>query len=747
MRGTVVDAIGHMPLADATIALEPSDPLLGTSTDSLGNFVLRSIPVGLYTAKVQRLGHGTLVVPEVWVRSGKETVLQVELTPSAISLETFTVTTMAREAPDPLGVRTFTVEQGLRYPAMFQDAARVVASTPGVAAANDQANHLMVRGNGPNANAWMLEGAEIVNPNHLGNAGTPTDLPTLSGGGVNILSAQMLGPSRLRTGVSPVSYGNALGGLMDMELRRGNARSREWTAQAGLLGLDLSTEGPIGSGGNAFHLVNYRYSTVGLLSAMGVDLGDEAITFQDLAFHVGIRLGERGELRLFGMGGLSRNVFEADRDTASWEYDKDSRDITYTANMGALGTTLRVPVGERSTLTSTVVWSAAYQDREETSLDTDLEPLVRTVRSLYERKLSAVAQVDAAVGARFRYGYGGGAMERGVENLLGDTLTGWLVRPFIHGRYAFTEHLQATAGLAYSHFVYNGSEVWEPRLGLQWRMAKGRSIGASYGVRSQLPYHQLLNMDLTSPFINNNELGLMRSEDIVLGYDHAVNERLSFRVEVYHQQLSRIPELDPAINIQMMESTGTVNVWDEPQLLPQVSQGDGRNTGVELSMDRSFAHGWFARVNGTVYESTYTDRSGTERDTRWNGQWMANAMGGREWRKAKEDRVRTWGVSVRVFAMGGMRYTPFEVRDRGSFLTSFQTGPAYSAQYGDYFRADLRVYRKMDRTGRTGQWALDLQNVTNRQNEAYRYLDQRQGEVVTKYQLGIIPNLSYRVEF
>lgn len=746
VRGTVVDAVSNKGLLAATITLEPSDPLMGASTDSLGRFVLDAVPVGLYSARVRSLGYETLVVPEVWVRAGKEVVLPVSLRPAAVGLETFTVTAMGREELEPLGVRSFTVEQGLRYPAMFQDPARLVMSTPGVAAANDQANHLIVRGNGPNANAWLLEGAEIVGPNHLGNAGTASDLPTLSGGGVNILSAQMLGPSRLRTGVSPVAYGNALGGLMDMELRRGNTREREWTAQAGLIGLDLSTEGPIGKNERAFYLVNYRYSTLGILSAMGIGLGDEAIGFQDLSFHVGSKLGKRGEVRLFGMGGLSRNVFEADRDTATWEFDKDSRDITYTSSMGAVGTTLRLPLGARSTFSSTVVWSAAYQDREDTDFGTDLEPIAQRFNSLYESKLSAVAQVESSVGTRFRYGYGGSAMERRVENLFEQEIFGWLVRPFAHARFDLTEHLQATAGVAYSHFSYNGSALLEPRAGLRWRMAKGRSIGMNYGVRGQLPYHQLLNMG-EFPFLpNNTDLGLMRSEDIVLGYDHAVNERLSFRLEVYHQQLSQVPVLAPEVFVSGPESLGSVNVWDEPLLLPQASVGLGRNIGVELSMDRSFDRGYFLQANGTIYESTYTTRNGDYRPSRWNGQWMANAMGGREWRKAKEDRVRTWGVSARVFAMGGMRYTPLDVRFRNG-VPLISTSAPWSGQLADAFRADLRIYRKMDRAGRTGQWALDLQNVSNAQNEAFRYFDSRQAMVVTRYQLGLIPNLSYRVEF
>jgi hypothetical protein len=53
----------------------------------------------------------------------------------------------------------------------------------------------------------------------------------------------------------------------------------------------------------------------------------------------------------------------------------------------------------------------------------------------------------------------------------------------------------------------------------------------------------------------------------------------------------------------------------------------------------------------------------------------------------------------------------------------------------------------MDRKGRTGLWALDLQNVTGARNAAFRYFDFRKHEVITKYQLGLIPNLSYRIEF
>ncbi len=742
IRGRVVDAHSGqaLPLV-ALIAEAGGDGKAGTTTDSLGGFRLPDMPVGLVEMKAHRVGYGTLLVPEVWVRAGKETVLTIELVPTAYTLETFTITAMAREEPEALGVREFTVEQGLRYPAMFQDPARLVTGTPGVAAPNDQANHMIVRGNSPNANAWLIEGAEIVNPNHLGNAGTPTDLPVLSGGGVNVLSAQMLGPSRLRTGVSPVMYGNALGGLMDMSLRRGNDRQREWTLQAGLTGLDVSTEGPIGKKGRAFHLVNYRYSTIGILSAMGVDLGDEAITFHDLSVHVGTRIGQSGELRFFALGGTSRNVFTAVADTTEWEFDKDSQDITYQAGTGAVGATVDVPIGEHARFRSTVAWSSTYQTREAIEHDTALTAFTRTYQSLDERKLSAIAQAEGSIATRLRYTVGGSAMQRYVHNLFNEVTEGWLVRPFAQARYQITEHLHAHAGLAYSHFTFNGSDALEPRAGLRWRMTKGRTISAAYGVRSQLPYHPIMAIapivQGVWPDVQNSRMGLMRSQDITLGYEHAVNEQLVVRVEGYHQQITGMP-------LMRYDSTeSTFNAWDAPLPIHLIDGGEATVQGVELSLVRNFVDGLYYQANGSVFQSRYRDLEGAWRSARWDAQWTANLMVGREFRKVKEDRVRTWGVSGRLFGMGGLRYTP---------LADGTTAPdavvmPYSAQQAMIYRLDLRVYLKKDRNGRTGQWALDLQNATNARNEAFIYFDRRQDALVTKYQMGLIPNLSYRIEF
>jgi outer membrane receptor protein involved in Fe transport len=72
----------------------------------------------------------------------------------------------------------------------------------------------------------------------------------------------------------------------------------------------------------------------------------------------------------------------------------------------------------------------------------------------------------------------------------------------------------------------------------------------------------------------------------------------------------------------------------------------------------------------------------------------------------------------------------------------------YVYQSPDYFRLDLRVYwRKNLGNRRNSTFALDIQNLTGQQNFAYHYYDPYTQRLETKYQLGTIPNFSWRVEF
>ncbi|MEM1215203.1 MAG: carboxypeptidase-like regulatory domain-containing protein, partial [Bacteroidota bacterium] len=317
LRGVVTDAENGQSLVGATVLL--TELKRGTTTDSLGQFVFDQLRPGRYPLRVTYLGYQEVNLPEVLVTGGKETVLELELTEAATSLVPITVkSTRTTNLGNSASVLLLTQEETFRFPATFNDPARLATAYAGISGSNDQGNLLVIRGQSPLGMSWRLEGLEIVNPNHTPNAGTFTDRTTLTGGGVNALSAQLLADAPFFLGNMPASYGNATAGLLDMRLRKGNNQQREFTVQAGVIGLDAAAEGPIGKKG-ASYLVNYRYSFTGLLGDLGVPLGNEDIRFQDLSFNVSIP-GKNGQsLGVFGLLGKSSKTIEPPTDYTAWD--------------------------------------------------------------------------------------------------------------------------------------------------------------------------------------------------------------------------------------------------------------------------------------------------------------------------------------------------------------------------------------------------------------------------------------------
>lgn len=756
IKGTVVEEGTLQPLEGIAVMLSPFDSGTGVETDSMGRFEFAEMEVGLFDLAFISLTHTDYVLKEVWVRSGKETAVEIELKPLVYQLSG--QVEVVRSVPERIGTRSFTVEQSLRYAATFSDPARLVTAYPGVAAVNDQANHISVRGNNPNANKWLIEGMEIVSPNHLSTAGTPNDLPTLSGGGVNMLSTQMLRRSSFHNGVLPGDLSNATGGIMDMRLRKGNDTETEWTAQAGLIGIDLASEGPLSKKNRSSYLVNYRYSTLGLLSAMGVDLSDERIRFQDLSLHLNFPVTDRFQLKVFGLGGMSNNELEAEQDTALWEFDSDSTFVDHDAHMVALGTTMFYSISDNTTVEFGAIYSSSEQERKKGTGDfyEDEGFVVFFADNLNNRKLTSRMIFRTRHSNKWTAQYGVTALADKVTafNQVDEfsTADGIYARPFMIQNYRVNDKLSLNLGLAYATWSLSNDAVIEPTLEMGYRVTDSDRISLRVGQRAQTPdLHLIVNRYPADSLIisrnNYDHLGFTRSNDVVLGYDHQFSNGLSLRCEGFYQKIMDIPgSSNDSLAIDeggYACSSSLFNNWNSR--LDGVVENDrsAQMVGGEISVSQSFRNNTFYNGNVSVFESTYGGDEGTSASSRWDIGYTANLSGGKEFVKKKERVTRTWGITGRLNFMGGAKYTPEVIGSNGSVTTE----APFSGQYDQFYRLDLRVYLKTDKEKKTGMWSLDLQNATNAMNGFYDYYDTRKDEVITKYQLGIIPNFSYRLEF
>lgn len=353
VKGKVFDIDSHEPLIGATIVVAESNPMIGGTTDMEGNFVLEGVPLGRHTFTVSYVGYESSSVPQIMVTSGKEVTLEIGLKQSAVEMEEVVVYAN-RDKGRPqnsmanVSARSFTVEETRRYAGGIDDPARLVSAFSGVTTGNLQDNSIIVRGNAPQGVAWRLEGIEIPTPHHFAGA-------NVTGGGmVTLFSSQVMTNSDFYTGAFPAEYGDALAAVFDMKLRTGNARKYEHTAQIGLLGIDIASEGPFSKKSDASYLFNYRYSTFGLLADLKIlDTDDQLFKYQDLSFKLNFPTKRAGTFSLWGIGGIDRGSQPKEENPEKWIVDFDRIAFTWDTYLGTLGLNHKIITGANTYLHST----------------------------------------------------------------------------------------------------------------------------------------------------------------------------------------------------------------------------------------------------------------------------------------------------------------------------------------------------------------------------------------------------------
>lgn len=752
IRGKVIDYVSEQPIVGVSVSL--IDLNKGTQTNTDGYFSFEQMPIGRYQIQVSSVGYESQKITELLLESGKEIVLEIKLHATAKQLSEAVVRAASANLSGAVtSIQHITTEQIFRYPGTYLDPARLATAYAGVANSNDQANGMVVRGNSPNGVQWRLEGVEIVNPNHLSNAGTFSDRITQNSGGVNILSAQLLGNMSFLTGAFPAEYGNALSGVMDMRLRKGNDKKHEFTAQAGLIGVDVAAEGPMGKNkaGSpaASYLINYRYSFTGLLGLMGVTFGGEDIKFQDLSFNLNFPTQKAGTFTVFGMGGLSSNVFKAQRDTTQWEVQKDGFDINYTNKMGAVGLTHSVNIGRKTLWKTAFVASGMSSSRDAYILSkasfqmfsTDSDNAKKTRNSFstsLNYKLNANNSLKVGIFLTHQY-----------DELLSTSLntfkadghaTGLIVQPYLNVHLSPLPKLSANIGLHYLNYTFNKTKSFEPRLSLNYQLSTNQSVSVAYGLHSQLQPSQLYfaQADFFDKSLTNAYLGLTKSHHLVLSHQYSLKKGSYFKTELYYQKLFDVP------TFRGNTAFSALNIIEEYPSANLVNLGNGENYGIEFTYQQFLTNGFYALTNATLYRA-YTINDGVRRNSRYNGKHIFNVTVGKEWERSKN---RTLGASIRVVWLGG--YYEREIDEKVSMARQtlvYKDAYDFTVKQPDYFRPDFRIYLKKSKEKYARTLALDIQNVANYQNVSFSYYDMLQKKIVRQYQLGLIPILSYRWEF
>src|SRR5690606_24844934 len=107
-------------------------------------------------------------------------------------------------------------------------------------------------------------------------------------------------------------------------------------------------------------------------------LPDGASTnFQDLSFNIHLPAGKAGNFSLFGFGGLSKQFFNAEKDSSAWKESYDRNSWSFKSNTGAAGLKHNYIINEKTYLQSAIVFSGNENGFEEKRFNDNYEPELR----------------------------------------------------------------------------------------------------------------------------------------------------------------------------------------------------------------------------------------------------------------------------------------------------------------------------------------------------------------------------------
>lgn len=760
IRGTVVDKLSQATIIGASVRIVSDGADQGAATDENGHFVLADLAPNRYVIKVSYVGYKDVVVPNVVVTSGKEVILDVALEEDLTLLTEVVVKAYSKNKTvndfATISARTFSMEEVNRYAGGRSDPARLAANFAGVSAPDDSRNDIVIRGNSPVGVLWRIDGMNVTNPNHFASVGT-------TGGAVSALNTNLLRSSDFFTSAFPAEYGNAISGVFDLGFRNGNTQKRETTIQAGVItGLEATTEGPLSKKNGSSYLVGYRYALAGVAQAFGVDIGTTATpSYQDLSFKLNIGKTQLGNFSLFGILATS-SISISGGNSGSLYGGRDGNDLA--SKIGIIGLNHFKQVNKNGYISSNIGLNYTSTDQinygsdrtTQTTYTKEENNVARTgynFSTSYNSKISSklfvkIGVQDEVIGLNLYY--------RTKENSTATWRQIWdydsytnLAQAFAHAKYSPNERLTINAGLHAQYFFLNASSAVEPRVGLKYELGANSSLNVGYGLHAQtqpINVYFLQSQQADGSYVYNNEaLDFTKSHHFVVGYDWNFAKSWRLKTEAYYQSLYDVPVNTFSSSYSMLNTGASFKTDLEDQL---TNGGTGENYGVELTVEKFFSDGFYGLFTSSLYRSTYIGSDGVERNTAFNGQYVYNILAGKEWEIGTDKRNRI-SLDFKLTNAGGRAYTPVDLTASNAIGREVLDTDAYSDFYEPYFRMDVKANytinsprRKLSQT-----ISLDIQNVTNHQNVFSQSYDSNNQDINTTYQLGLFPNVVYKLQF
>ena len=639
-RGAVVDKQTQSPLPGTAVIVMGST--IAVTTDVDGKFSLDNLGVGRLQIKFIFTGYKEKNIG-INLTSGKQTVLTIELEENVSEIAEVTVTGEIEKSQNKnatVSARQFSIEDAQRYAGSRNDPARMAANFAGVSGANDSRNDIIIRGNSPLGVLWRLNGIDIPNPNHFGSLGS-------TGGPISILNTNSLDNSAFFSGAFPAEYGNAIAGVFDLKMRPGNNEKYEFLGQIGFNGFELGGEGPFSKKNkNASFLFNYRYSTLEVFKALGINFGTGSAVpqYQDLTFNAVFPTKKFGKFQFYGVGGLSYiSLPDSEKDKSENLYGYSGQDTWYWSNVGFAGMSHTLLLNSNSYTRFNFVASLQSNKIIVDKIDTSFSPVLKTpfyrnesankrlaANFTYYKKFNAKNNMNCGIYAdiynvllvdSFNRDTGFVTLRdfNGVTTLLQTQIT-W--------QHKFSNQVVMNTGIHWQRLLLNSSETLEPRAGLRWNINAKHALSWGLGLHSQMQplyvYFSSTQLPNGTRKETNRNIGFTQSAQAVMAHDVNLGKSARIKTEIYYQYIFNAPV---KINPSYFSALNLGADFNSPNVDSLINEGSGKNYGVELTIEKFFSRGYYYLVTGSLFNSTYRASDNVWRNTAFNGNYVFNKIG------------------------------------------------------------------------------------------------------------------------
>ncbi len=613
-------------------------------------------------------------------------------------------------------------------PGAYEDPSRLLLKAPGFSTSNDQANYILYKGLPSQYINWSVNGAQVVNPNHLSNAGSLSDQSSINAGGVNMLSGQVIGTYDFAGAPYHIPYNDAIGGYSNVAFSDYDNTYLNFSLIGFEAGLGME------KGKFPGFQLNYRYSFVGLLSAMGVDFGNEKINYQDLFAKTVLLDNKDQKLEAFVAVGNNYNRHTAFKDRQEWETFKDQQDINFDGRLLLSGIKYDQKI-KGLNLKAALNYSLKSDERfASTDLSFAASDLVN--QEMLSSQITLSKNLIAStftIGINTKY-----ANETRDNNIFGISqrlfeFDNTNIFPFANYQYQFGR-FYTSAGVGMNYNSYSQNISMDPSITFKFSATEDHAIQFNYRKNSQLLSTINFTFQEAQEEVYGHHLDLTYNIDkykyevFVSGYYHYMNNILVEEGSNY----SQFTGVDHRF-------LGAYNFSGVGRVMGFAYGGQIRNILLEeLSLS----------ANMSVFRSEYTNNAGEWLDNTFGFDQVSNLM-----INYKKNLTKNRDLVISLSYHNREALKEFGIDEAQSLFipfTFYDFSTIPEARVAPYTRMDFRIVYNL-RKGNQRRFAqslsLDILNVLNKENDAFLYYDQFQQSVLLQKQLGMIPVLAYRIEF